>query len=102
MSKTLRSSGKVTLVAVNKSGSVRIREYFFTVRERVIKHNTTPSPNTHTYKQTESKPEQQEVGLAKGEQENVSTLEHSHLVRICDHLMSPQAALTVSSVVFTS
>ena len=69
MSKTLQSSGKVTLVAVNKSGSVSIREYFFNVKERVIKHNIPhlhTCTHTHTHKQTKSKPEQ-EVGLTKGE-----------------------------------
>ena len=66
MSKTLQSSGKVTLVAVNKSGSVSIREYFFYVKERVIIHSTLRPPPIHTHKQTKSKPEQ-EVGFTKGE-----------------------------------
>lgn len=56
MSKTLQSSGKVTLVAVNKSGSVSIREYFFYVKERVIIHNTLRPPpiHTHTSKQNQN------------------------------------------------
>lgn len=75
MSKTLQSSGKVTLVAVNKSVVLSVSENAsFYVKERVIIPNTptTPRPYTHTHRTTKSKPELKEVGFTKENQENVN------------------------------